>query len=157
MQRPIKTWRNEFLLYNVVMEKKMADNIKPDSAKANYLKTITLGILYILTTLVLSGCVCAGSNINYGPKGQPIGKATVSQIKPGQTTKAWVLSLLGDPSSVREMPDGTEVLKYEYSKTKNGKFVLFPIIFLHDSKVEQTTCYVEIKDGIVTRRWTDKS
>ncbi|MHC4216372.1 MAG: hypothetical protein ACYSWP_23720 [Planctomycetota bacterium] len=135
----------------------MAEKRKPESAKSNFPKNITLGILYILTALVLSGCVCAGSNIQYGSKGPPIGQGTISQIKPGETTKAWVLSLLGDPSSVREMPDGTEVLKYEYTKEKQGGFVLFPIIFLNDAKHEQTTCYVEIKDGIVTRRWIDKN
>jgi hypothetical protein len=55
------------------------------------------------------------------------------------------------------MPDGTEVLKYEYTKERKGGFVLFPIIFLNDAKLEQTTCYIEIKDGIVTKRWIDKS
>jgi outer membrane protein assembly factor BamE (lipoprotein component of BamABCDE complex) len=134
----------------------MTEKMENESATSNYPKNITLGILYILTALVLSGCVCAGSNTTYGPKGKPIGNATISQIKPGETTKAWVLSLLGDPSSVREMPDGTEVLKYEYNKQRDGKFVLFPIIFLNDSKVQKTACYVEIKHGIVTKRWIDR-
>ena len=87
----------------------MTEKMKNESAKSNYPKNLTLGILYILTALVLSGCICAGSSIEYGPKGPPIGNSTISQIKPGETTKAWVLSLLGDPRAVREMPDGTEV------------------------------------------------
>jgi hypothetical protein len=36
-------------------EKDMAEKMKNESAISNYPKTITLGILYMLTALVLSG------------------------------------------------------------------------------------------------------
>jgi len=118
--------------------------------------SVALCLACLLAAFFLSGCVAANSNIEYGPKGPPIGDATLAQIQPGETSKAWVISLLGQPSSVAQMPDGTEVLKYAYRKEKKGCFTLFPIVFLNGAKVEQTTVYIEMKDGIVTRRWRDK-
>ena len=120
--------------------------------------TISISLLtsYLLALSILSGCISGRTNIKYGPNGPPAGSATLKQIKVGETSKAWLLSTLGGPSSESKTPDGTEILKYNYVKKVDSSFAVSPFLDLDDEKEEHTTFYFEIKDGVVTNFWKDK-
>jgi hypothetical protein len=118
--------------------------------------SVSLVISYLLVMVILVGCISGRTNIKYGPNGPPAGSKTLKQIKVGETSKAWLISALGEPSSESKTPEGTEVLKYHYVKEVDSSFEISPFLDFDDEKEEHITLYFEIKDGIVTRFWKDK-
>lgn len=114
-----------------------------------------LGVL-LLALLSLPGCVCSSSNARYGPEGPAPGKQTLKQIKPGETTEAWLLSTLGHPPNRRPIDDGKTILKYHYSKKTDSSFVLAGFLHVKGQDTEYTNHYFEIKDGLITKFWKGK-
>jgi hypothetical protein len=106
-----------------------------------------------VSAFVLSGCISARSDVRYGPTGPTVGHETIRQVQAGQTSKEWVLGTLGIPTSETATPEGTEILKYVYTK-KVDCDLSFCIFFDFDDKHEERTVYYfEIADGVVTRFW----
>ena len=103
---------------------------------------------------VASGCIVSTENISE-ERGKKPKTSSVRRLEPGVTTKDWALSVLGNPTSRSKLDDGTEVLKYEYSKTVNHELDIF---LLFGSESEKTTCEsvcLEFKDDILTRYWSE--
>jgi len=112
-------------------------------------------VLSILTMLVPAGCISSHSDVTYGPKGPPVRSDTLRQIKCGETTKSWLLGVLGEPSRTAQTAEGAEILTYEYTRTVDSD-VSFFIFFDADDRREERTLHVfEIQDGIVTRHWKE--
>jgi hypothetical protein len=104
-------------------------------------------VLLVALVLVLMGI---------GSKGPPVPSSTLRQIKPGRTTKNWLLSVMGEPSRAARTSANTEVLTYEYTKTVDSDFNFF-IFFNSDNRREERTVHVfEVEDGIVTRHWKER-
>jgi outer membrane protein assembly factor BamE (lipoprotein component of BamABCDE complex) len=86
--------------------------------------------------------------------GVKVGPETIAQLQPG-TSKAFVLALLGDPTSKTDLGDGSALWKWAYSERKTSSGA---VLFVFGSKTEHestSTCYVEFKDDIVQRAWRD--
>jgi hypothetical protein len=106
--------------------------------------------------LTLAGCISSRSDVTYGPKGPPVRSSTLRQLKCGETSREWLLSVLGEPSRATRTSDNTEVLTYEYTKTVDSDFSFF-IFFDADNRREERTVYVfEVQDGVVTRYWKER-
>ncbi|MHC4666233.1 MAG: hypothetical protein ACYS9T_09810 [Planctomycetota bacterium] len=116
---------------------------------------IICGIFSLLIAFLAAGCISGRTDIDYGRCGPAVSNKTLRQVKPDQATKAWVLATLGEPSSNRTLADGTEVLKYEYTKKIDSNFSIWPVLDLHDKKTEHKRVYFEIKDGVVKTYWRD--
>jgi hypothetical protein len=102
------------------------------------------------------GCVSSHSDVTYGSKGPAVPTSTLRQIKVGETTKGWLLGVLGEPSRAARTSPNTEVLTYEYTKTVDSNFNFF-IFFNSDNRREERTIHVyEITDGIVTKHWRER-
>jgi len=114
-----------------------------------------LGVL-LLALLSVPGCVHSSSDARYGPEGPAPDKQTSRQIKPGETTEAWLLSTLGHPPNRRPTDDGKTILKYHYSKKTDSSFVLAPFLHRQDQETEYTNHYFEVKDGLITKFWKGK-
>lgn len=111
--------------------------------------------LSILVTMVLTGCVSSRSDVKYGGKGPAVGNATLRQVTCGETTKDWLLTVLGAPSRTAQGTNDTEILTYEYTKTVDSEFHFF-IFFNSDDRREERTVYVfELENGVVTRYWKE--
>lgn len=112
-------------------------------------------VLLILAALMLTGCISSHSDVKYGSKGPAVGSATLRQVKCGETTKDWLLTVLGEPTRATQTANGSEVLTYEYTKTIDSD-VSFCIFFDADDRREERTVYVfELEDGVVTRYWKE--
>ncbi len=112
-------------------------------------------VLSILAAMTLTGCISSHSDVKYGPKGPAVGGNTLRQVKCGETTKEWLLTVLGEPSRMTQAAYESEVLTYEYTKKVDSDFS-FCIFFDADDHREERTVYVfELKDGIVTRYWKE--
>jgi hypothetical protein len=112
-------------------------------------------VLCSLAAMTLAGCISSHSDVQYGAKGPAVGSATLRQVKCGETTKDWLLTVLGEPSRATQGANGSEVLAYEYTKTIDSD-VSFCVFFDADDRREERTVYVfELEDGIVTRYWKE--
>ena len=109
--------------------------------------------LCAVSASVLTGCISARSDVRYGPKGPSIGHETIRQVQAGQTSKEWVLGTLGAPTSEAATPEGTEILKYVYTKKTDVDFRFCIFFDIDETSEQQTVYYFEIADGVVTRFW----
>jgi outer membrane protein assembly factor BamE (lipoprotein component of BamABCDE complex) len=116
-------------------------------------RTIELGVI-LLTCFVASGCVVSSDATSH-ESGKKLKDSTLKQLEPGKTTKEWTISVLGTPSSRNKLDNGTEVFKYEYSKTVDEEFAIF-LLWASDSEktTSQSVC-LEFRDNILTRYWTE--
>jgi len=105
--------------------------------------------------LVLSGCISGSSDVRYGPKGPAVGHETIKQIEIGQTSKEWVLGTFGAPTSETTTPEGTEILKYVYTKKVDSDLDVFLFLDFDEQHEYRTTFYFEIADGVVTKFWKE--
>ncbi len=115
------------------------------------------GGLVLLVAMMLAGvgCVSSHSDVTYGSKGPAVPSSTLRQIKVGETSKSWLLGVLGEPSRSARTSPSTEVLTYVYTKTVDSNFSFF-IFFDSDNRREERTVHVfEVEDGIVTRHWKE--
>jgi outer membrane protein assembly factor BamE (lipoprotein component of BamABCDE complex) len=65
----------------------------------------------LLVLLLLASCATVGT---------PISKDAFAQIKRGETTKAQVIALLGNPQLVSRTDDGEETFSYHYAHVGFG-------------------------------------
>ncbi len=104
--------------------------------------------------LAAPACVIsAGSDTEVS--GQYVSQTTLDRIEPGKD-KAYVLALIGEPSSKSKLDDGTEIWKWRYTEKKRSHGHLI-FIFDTDSKTEtRHLSYVEFgSDGKVVKSWQD--
>lgn len=120
--------------------------------------TMRVGGTVLSAVIMLTGigCISSRSDVTYGAKGPAVPNSTLRQIKCGQTSKDWLLGVMGEPSRAARTSPNTEVLTYEYTKTVDSDFSFF-IFFNADNRREERTVHVfEIEDGIVTGHWKER-
>ena len=116
------------------------------------MKQFTLG-LTLVCLFSLTGCLVTSSS-KTTTSGNYVPAQTFDQIEPGKTTSAWVQATLGEPTCKTKVETAnSEIWKWNYTETKKGSgTVLF--LFAGSSNDEKTrAAYVEIKDGVVTKKW----
>ncbi|HPC95677.1 MAG TPA: hypothetical protein PLU87_12090 [Sedimentisphaerales bacterium] len=113
-------------------------------------------VLCAVLGLVLSGCISSRSDVSYGEKGPVVGSETLRQIRVGVTTREWLLGTLGEPTSETQTPNGTEILKYVYTKKVDSDLDVFIFLDFDDKREERTVLYFEIADGVVSRYWKEE-
>ncbi len=100
-----------------------------------------------------SGCVVT-SDHHTTITGHKIADATFAQVAPGQT-KDFVAGLLGEPSEKSKQDNGLEQWRWHYTETeRSGGGVIVVFATTTSTKTDQTR-YVEFKDGVVARAWTE--
>lgn len=116
------------------------------------------GLLACFLSLSLFSCasiVSHNSRTAYGSGRSVPGYDTLRQIRPGETTRVWVVETLGTPTSRTQLDDGAEILRYEYVRETRNKVGCLFIIDIDHSTVSEENLYFEIRDGIVERYWRD--
>jgi hypothetical protein len=101
--------------------------------------------------LGLTGCRVADP----AESGVRIGDETLRQFEAGQTTRAWLVAVLGEPSSrsdVEGLPD-TQVYRYVLQERSSGVMSLFTGGVARNNAV----VYFILTDGVVTRFWADRA
>jgi hypothetical protein len=117
---------------------------------------LVLAIAIAGTLLPAAGCFVWNSDVKYGEKGAPLSGDTLKQVECGTTTKAWVVSTLGQPSEQSTTDGGAEILKYKYSKNQESNVVM-PFVIVNDEKKHEQTVFFEVRDGIVQKYWVETS
>ena len=98
-----------------------------------------------------NGCLVT-SNTEEKRSGNYISDSTFDEIKPNETTVAWVESMLGEPTSINK-DDGTETWKYAYSLRKESSGAVFLIFGGSSANEVEHMAFVQFKNGVVTKAW----
>ena len=117
-------------------------------------RTMSL-VVILLVCFVMSGCIVSTENTSQ-ERGKKLKNSSLKQLEPGVTTKDWAVSVLGTPTSRSKPDNGTEVLKYEYSKTVNHELAIFLILGSESEKTTSESVCLEFKDNILTRYWSEE-
>ncbi len=119
-------------------------------------RSMSVTLCAVQACLAAGGCVTARSTRTYGNIGVPPERQTLTQIKPGETTKEWVLTALGKPTREGETSQGTEMLTYEYTQKIVNEVDITLFLDAKDSKTTQHNLYFEIQDGVVQKFWHER-
>jgi outer membrane protein assembly factor BamE (lipoprotein component of BamABCDE complex) len=111
--------------------------------------------LCLLAFVAMSGCISSHSDVTYGPEGPAVRAGTFHQVKVGQTSREWLLGVFGEPTRTAKTPDGAEVMTYVYSKKVSSNFSFSPFLDLDGTKEHRTTYYFELRDGVVSKCWSE--
>ena len=111
-------------------------------------------VVILLICFVTSGCIVSTENKSQ-ERGKKLKNSSLRKLEPGVTTKDWTVSVLGTPTSRSKVDNGTEVLKYEYSKTVNHELVIFLLLASDSEKTTSESVCLEFKDDILTRYWSE--
>ena len=120
------------------------------------LKKSIFFVVATATVFALIGCLVSSSKSSY-ETGRKISETTLSQIELGQTSEAWLVATLGEPSArttVEGHPD-ISVLRYDYQKRKESGGAVFLLFAGSSSSAENHATYFEITNGVVTRTWSE--
>ena len=82
---------------------------------------------------------------------------TLKNVRPGKTSREWVLTALGPPSSKETLPGGTELLKYSYVESVSNRFWLFPLVDAKETMRTGHDLFFEIRHGVVQKYWRDSA
>jgi hypothetical protein len=104
--------------------------------------------------MLAAGCLVTSSS-STKESGARVSHVTLDQIRPGETTEAWVLATAGEPTSRRAVDEHTSILRYDHVTTSSsGGTVLF--LFAGGKTRQQSTSVIfEVTDGVVQRYWTE--
>lgn len=106
--------------------------------------------------LTASGCLVVSGSSTY-ESGVKITPTTLERIVVGQTTEAWVIATLGEPSERNEVEDqpNVQIFKYEHTTHESsGGAVLF-VFADAKNKSYKSVVYIEITDSVVSDYWTE--
>lgn len=101
-----------------------------------------------------SGClIVRGSSVD--ESGTKISSPTLNQITPGETTEAWLIAAVGEPSRRTTVNERTAILRYDHTVTTQKGGTVFLLFAGGDQKEQTTSTIFEINDGVVTKFWTE--
>src|SRR5688500_6452156 len=104
---------------------------------------------------VTSGCLLTTSK-TISDQGAEVPVSTLRQIEIGQTTGVWLIATLGEPTSkvAARGPGSVEIWSYDRERAQKSHSTLFLLFAGSSQKIEGSSTYFEITDGVVTKYWT---
>jgi len=119
-------------------------------------RTLTLLSAYgLVGVLAIGGCFSAQSNRTY--TGAMVGEETLKRVEPGKTTKSWLITVLGEPTTSSQTPDGAEILKYESVQEVSNNTDTSFVGRATENIRTRLTHYFQIREGIVQGHWQDST
>jgi outer membrane protein assembly factor BamE (lipoprotein component of BamABCDE complex) len=85
--------------------------------------------------------------------GHAVSDVTLAQMEVGKTTKSWVVATLGAPTSVSQVDDNTELLRYTATRTTEREAGMIVVVASKQKTQKRETVYLEFKDGVLERYW----
>lgn len=85
--------------------------------------------------------------------GRLVSEGTFSQITVNETKGDWLRATLGEPSEKSRVDEHSEIWKWAYSTTQKKEGYVFLIYCGKDEKQTDGAVFVELKDGVVVRKW----
>lgn len=102
-------------------------------------------VLLILLALSIYGCTTYTTTT----EGTLIHENMVAEIETGETTKEWIIDLLGEPTKKSMLKDGKEKMVYTYTEKSVPKYFFSTIADESNAIVSKNVLEIIIKDGTV--------
>jgi len=103
-----------------------------------------------------AGCLFT-SHSSLKESGMKVSSVTLDQIRPGETTEAWLLAAAGEPSSRREVDKNTAILCYDHVSTRSSGGTVFLLFSGHSTRKETTSVKFEVAGGVISRYWVESA
>lgn len=103
---------------------------------------------------IASGCLLTSSNTT-SVSGVKVGAATLRQVEIGKTTENWLVATLGPPTTRTTVRGDLEILGYNHEVEKKSRGSVFLLFSGRSQKVDKSTTFFELNEGVVTRYWTE--
>jgi outer membrane protein assembly factor BamE (lipoprotein component of BamABCDE complex) len=104
-------------------------------------------IVLLILGLTLLGCMSVGNK-------QIMDASKTSQIQEGKTTRAEIITLLGEPNHTTSMPNGDEMVMYSYTQSTPRPTTFIPVIGLFAGGADmkgKTLMFTIDKNGILQK------
>ena len=117
-------------------------------------RRFALGVPAVVAlAMLLGGCLVTSSS-NQKIEGNYVPQSAFDQIEAGKTSAAWIKATLGEPSEKTSVDGGdTTICKYHYVERTDSSGSIFLIFGGSSTKQQPHTAYVEMKDGVVVKKW----
>ena len=117
-------------------------------------RRVCVWVMIISLCVVVSGCLIQHrSYTNQTSAGRELSKSQVKKIKPGETTKEWLLETFGTPTRQRTYDEGDETWEYERSYRTEHEFKILILFETQNTRRSRETLIIDIKSGIVHNYW----
>ncbi len=98
-------------------------------------------VALLLAVLLTPGCFLSRTYVN-----APIEEASIAQLRPGQTTAAQVVALLGAPTEVVQL-GRRSAYRYEHDQQKRAGLFLIVVVFSNnDNQADRTWVFFDEND-----------
>lgn len=117
------------------------------------MKTLILVASSLAVAVLAAGCTVLSNNSSTTYSGTQVSDVTLAQMEVGKTTKSWVVATLGAPTSVSQVDDNTELLRYTATRTTEREAGMIVVVASKQKTQKRETVYLEFKDGVLKRYW----
>lgn len=117
-------------------------------------RQMTAFTLAFMCLFAAAGCLVTSSS-KTRESGTRLSQVTLNQIRPGETTEAWLLATAGEPTTRRDAGDGTSILRYDFVTTTSSGGTVFLLFAGGSTKQQSSSVIFEVKDGVIQRYWTE--
>jgi len=98
------------------------------------------------------GCAIIEHESHTGYSGRYIDTSEYEAIRVGATTSDDLMSRFGPPSAKDVDPDGAEVWRWAYTRTRSGEGSLLLVFHGEGSKRTEGQTWVELREGVVSKK-----
>ena len=117
--------------------------------------TRALSAIALATTLAMGGCVLVVESDSHYRFGELHDGTALDEIRPGITTRTWIVNNLGQPDSAYLNEAGNEVLRYVTVHEQDTEVAFFLLFDIDVSEEEVKTLHVEIEGDWVKSFWLE--
>lgn len=114
-------------------------------------------IVSALSLAVLAGGCLVTSGKNMNESGTKVSSSTLRQVELGETSAAWLVATLGEPSECTKVEGhpNVEIYRYDHVVTSRSSGTIFLLFATGSKKQVAERTYFEITDGVVTKHWKE--
>jgi hypothetical protein len=102
------------------------------------------------------GCLIT-SGKSYNESGMKVSSSTLKQVELGETTGAWLVATLGEPTECTKVGGNpnVEIYRYDHVTTSRSSGTIFLVFATGAKKQVSERAFFEITDGVVTKFWKE--
>lgn len=115
-----------------------------------------------LSLLMVGGCLLAACSVvdiretvSYDGKRGMIPEAVYENIRPGETTREWLVEQIGEPDKIAEKTAQKSIWIYRFEEKHNNRFRILFLLTFNSVQLHERHIFVELKNAVVQHVWKD--
>ncbi len=111
----------------------------------------------LLCAAVMQGCVTVDNRVRYRDGEGVFARDWFDLIVPGRTSYQQLLGHYGPPFRTLDGPDSGQLASWEFLRQQQKRTAVFGLISYTDTEESRHYLHVVLRNGIVVRRWQDRT